>query len=238
MREFVFSLEYDPGNDDLLDLLGNYPEARSVGFCCALSTDKLWRVDRVSGPTEVVDRARSVLVDDAYDGLSVSSRPCEGEHYRDVLEDNARDCSVYTYVDNINRCDAIETMASRYIDAGVLFEVRRRARTERWRVMMQDDEKVGLLYDTIGGRLRDGVEFSFGHLEDVADAPLDPFASFSLQPEQRRVLDVAEERGYYQTPRETTLDESAEARDVPRSTVSYRLRRAEADLVEEFLSTK
>jgi predicted DNA binding protein len=42
--------------------------------------------------------------------------------------------------------------------------------------------------------------------------------------------------GYYETPIETTLDAVADRLDLPRSTVSYRLRRAEAQLVESYLS--
>ena len=59
----------------------------------------------------------------------------------------------------------------------------------------------------------------------------------SIRPEQGRVLEVAAQNGYYETPRETTLDELAAELDCPRSTVSYRLRKAEAALVEAYLST-
>jgi predicted DNA binding protein len=94
-----------------------------------------------------------------------------------------------------------------------------------------------MLYDTLGGKLREGLSFRFEQLGDVSESPMNPLSSVSVRPEQRRVLELAAEEGYYETPRETTLDELASALDCPRSTVSYRLRRAEAELVDEFLSS-
>jgi predicted DNA binding protein len=93
-----------------------------------------------------------------------------------------------------------------------------------------------MLYDTLAASLRDGLTFNFDHLTPVTSSPMTPFESRSLRSEQRRVLEVAFEAGYYETPRETTLDDIADRLDWPRSTVSYRLRRAEAEVVAEFLS--
>ncbi|ELZ08665.1 helix-turn-helix domain-containing protein, partial [Natrialba aegyptia] len=41
--------------------------------------------------------------------------------------------------------------------------------------------------------------------------------------------------GYYETPRQIDLSELADRLDVPRSTLSYRLRRAEATLASTFV---
>jgi predicted DNA binding protein len=237
MREFAFTIAYDEGADRLVDLLSSAPAARSNALVCAQADAELWRLDRVTGPSAVVDEAVSLLTDGAYDGLSVSDRPCDGERYTDVLERTARNALVYTYVDTGGRCDAVSLIADRYLSGGALFEVTRRENTERWRILMQDDEKVSMIYDTIGATLRDGLSFRFEHLEDVTEPPLNPFGSRSLRPERRRVLELAAESGYYETPRETTLDDLAAELDWPRSTVSYRLRRAEAALVEWFLSS-
>lgn len=237
MRELAFTITYDAGADQLMDVLASAPEARCGALVCPVADDELWRLERVSGPTETVARAKALLTDDGYDGLSISDRACNGDRRSDVLEDRARSCVVYTHVDSLTRCDAVSLLSIRYLSGGVLFGVTRRADRERWRILMQDDEKVGMLYDTLGATLRDGLSFRFEHLEDVTDPPMDPFTSRSLPPEQQRVLEVAADRGYYETPRETTLDELATTLACPRSTVSYRLRRAEAELVEEFLSS-
>jgi predicted DNA binding protein len=52
--------------------------------------------------------------------------------------------------------------------------------------------------------------------------------------EQRAALEAAVDAGYYATPRESTLAEVADAVDVPRSTLQYRLQKAETWLATEF----
>jgi predicted DNA binding protein len=235
MREFVFTITYDEGTDELMDLLAGVPEARSTALLCSMSDEELWRLDRVTGPSETVERAKTLLLSDDYDGLSISERDCDGESYSDVLEERARRCVVYTHFESASRCDAVSLITTRYLSGGVLFEVTRRGDTERWRILMQDDEKVGMLYDTLGATLREGLSFRFEHLEDATDPPTNPLSSLSVPPEQRRVLEAAADHGYYETPRAVTLDELASLLDVPRSTVSYRLRRAEAELISAYL---
>lgn len=237
MREFVFDIRYDAGTDPLMDVFIETPEARSTAFLCSMADESLWRLDRVTGPEAAVDRATALLTDGGYDSFSISDRPCEGHRYTDVLEAGPQASVVYTYVDDIGRCDAVSIITNRYVSGGVLFEVTRHGDTERWRILLEDDEKVGMLYDTLGGKLRDGLSFRFEHLSDATESPMNPLTSVSLRPEQRSVLELAAEEGYYETPRETTLDDLAAMLDTPRSTVSYRLRRAEAELVAQFLSS-
>jgi predicted DNA binding protein len=238
MREFVFTITYDEGADRVMDALIDAPEARLTSLLCAMSEDELWRLDQVSGPPDAVQGVRTLLTSDEYVGLSVSDRACDTAKHSDVLSDSSQRSVVYTHFDGVSRCDAVSIIATRYLSGGVLFEVTRHTNSERWRILMQNDEKVGMLYDTIGATLRDGLSFRFDHLEDVTEPPLNPFASLSLPPEQRRVLETAAENGYYETPRATTLDEIATQLDIPRSTVSYRLRRAEAQLIELFLTAE
>jgi predicted DNA binding protein len=107
--------------------------------------------------------------------------------------------------------------------------------TAQWRVLAQDDEKVGLLYDSVSARLADGLSFSFDHLTEIDRWRGDLLAPGGLRAEQRQTLVTAVEHGYFETPREVTLDELADALDVPRSTVSYRLRRATAELAKAFV---
>lgn len=238
MREFVFDIRYDPGADELIDIFIETPEARSTAFLCSMGNGQLWRLDRITGPAPVVEEATALLTDPAYNQLSISNRGCGGRRYSDILENGSRRALVYNYFENLVHCDSVPTLTNRYITGGLLFEVTRQENTERWRIFMEDDKKVGLLYDTLGGSLRDGLTFRFGHVRDASGPVLSLFDSVSIRPERSRVLELAAERGYYETPRETTLEELAAELDWPRSTVSYRLRKAEAALVEEYLSSK
>jgi len=238
MREFVFEIRYEPDTDELMDLFIETPEARSTTFLCSMGNAQLWRLDRITGPTSLVEQATALLTGSTYDQLSISDRACGGRHYSDVLENGSQRSLVYSYFENLVHCDSVPTITNRYITGALLFEIIREGDTERWRILMEDGKKVGMLYDTLGGLLQDGLSFHFDHVSDATGPLLTLFDSVSIRPEQSRVLELAAEEGYYETPRETTLDELAAKLDWPRSTVSYRLRKAEAGLVESYISTK
>jgi len=235
MREFVFTLTYDSGADPVMDAFAAAPNARATALVCPVAESAVWRLDTVTGPPETVERVTALITDEERDLFSVSDRGCVGRRYSDVLSASARRAVVYTRVSEATRCDAVSLIARRYLTGGVFAEVTRRESEERWRLLTESDERVGMLYDTLGGSLRDEISFRFEHLEDATEPPSNPFASLSLRPEQQQVLELAAEMGYYETPRETTLDDLAAELDCPRSTVSYRLRRAEAQLVSSFI---
>jgi len=238
MREFVFEIRYESDADELMDLFIETPDARSTTFLCSMGNAQLWQLDRVTGPPSAVEQATALLTDPTYDQLTITDRACGGRHYSDVLENGSRRSLVYSYFEQLVHCDSIPTVTNRYISGALLFEVTRDGNAERWRILMEDEKKVGMLYDTLGSLLQDGLSFHFEHVGDVSAPLLSLFDSISVRPEQSRVLELAAEKGYYETPRETTLDELASELDWPRSTVSYRLRRAEAALVESYISTK
>ncbi|MFC6758114.1 helix-turn-helix domain-containing protein [Halomicroarcula sp. GCM10025894] len=219
-----------------MDLFIETPDARSTTFLCSMGNAQLWQLDRITGPSSVVEQATALLTDSTYDQLTISDRACGGRRYSDVLENGSRRSLVYSYFEQLIHCDSIPTITNRYITGALLFEVTRNGNTERWRILMEDEKKVGMLYDTLGSLFQDGLSFHFDHVSDASGPLLALFDSISVRPEQRRVLELAAEKGYYETPRQTTLDELAAELDWPRSTVSYRLRQAEAALVEEYMS--
>jgi len=238
MREFVFEIRYESDADELMDLFIETPDARSTTLLCSMGNAQLWRLDRITGPSSVVEQATELLTDPTYNQLTITDRACGGRHYSDVLENGSQRSLVYSYFEQLIHCDSVPTITNRYINGALLFEIVRQENSEHWRILMEDDKKVGMLYDTLGSLLQDGLSFHFDHVGDAAGPLLTLFDSVSIRPEQSRVLELAAEKGYYETPRETTLDELAAALDWPRSTVSYRLRKAEAALVEAYISTK
>jgi len=238
MREFVFEIRYESDADELMDLFIETPDARSTTFLCPMGNAQLWKLDRIVGPASAVEQATELLTDPTYDQLTITDRACGGRHYTDVLESSSQRSLVFNYFEKLVHCDSIPTITNRYITGALLFEVTRHGNAERWRILMEDEKKVGMLYDTLGSLLQDGLSFHFNHVGDASGPVLPLFESVSVRPEQDRVLELAAEEGYYETPRETTLDELAVELDCPRSTVSYRLRKAEAALVESYISTK
>lgn len=236
MREFVFSVTYDSGADPLMDVFIEHPNLRSEAFLCCLTEEQLWRLERVVGPDEALSTVESLVLDPDRCFPSVSERPCEGERFDDCIAKTEDSRVFYTYVSGLERCDAVPVLASRYLPGGLVFETTRYGDEQRWRILVQDDERVGLLYDTLHGKLRDGLTFEFDHVGDATAWATGLLSSVSIPPEQQAVLEAAAERGYYETPRAVTLDEIADDLDLPRSTVSYRLRTAEARLVDAFVS--
>ncbi|WP_136589839.1 helix-turn-helix domain-containing protein [Salinigranum halophilum] len=235
MREFCFSLRYSPGVDRYMDAFIEHGSLRSEATVSALGPSELWRLELVTGEPEALERVEPLLVDESLDRESISARECRGERTHSLLEEGRRHRIVYTHLAEVAHCDAVPFIAAQYLDGGVVYQVVREDDTARWRIMMQHDEKVGMLYDTLGAQLADGLRFEFGHLEEVTGWHGSLLSSQSLRSEQREVLELAVDRGYFETPREVTLDELADQLGVPRSTVSYRLRRATAELAKDFV---
>jgi predicted DNA binding protein len=59
--------------------------------------------------------------------------------------------------------------------------------------------------------------------------------SDALPAKQEAALRAAVEHGYYESPRDVDVSELAEHLDVPRSTLTYRLRRAEEHLAKQYV---
>ena len=235
MREFLFSLVYTPGVDTYMDAFIGSESLRSEAIVSCLDTDKFWRIERVTGEPGALDRLDSLLLDEALDRESISTRACRSTRQHSLLEADDRSRVVYTLLSDVSYCDAVPFITVQYLTGGTVFEVVRTHREARWRVLMQNDEKIGMVYDTIGARLADGIEFEFGHLEDATGWQHELLSSRQVRSEQQQALELAVDRGYFETPREVTLDELADELDIPRSTVSYRLRRATAELAKGYV---
>jgi hypothetical protein len=234
MREFRFSIHHEVGADAYADLLVEHDSLQSRAVYGA-GTDSFWRLESVTGDPEAIAAVEGLLVDESVDRESVTDRDCRARRRHSLLADERGRRLVYTHFSSVVGCDAVPVLAARYSPAGLMLDRTWTGATARWRVLFQDDRKVGLLYDTLGGTLGEGRRFEFGHLTDAQGWDDRLLLPESLPDEQRATLERAVEHGYFETPREVTLDELAADLDVPRSTVSYRLRRATAALAEAFV---
>ncbi len=232
MYEFRFTVRRAEGVDPVLDEHGS---VRSEATYACLSRDRMWRLESVTGDPGALDDVEDLLVDPTADREGLSDRGCGATRTHSVLTDEPRRRVVFTHFADANRCDAVPLLAVAYAPTGMLAEATREGRATRWRLLFQDDRKVGMLYDTLTGQIGDGREFAFERLGETSGWRTDLLSPRTLPAEQRETLELAAERGYFETPRETTLDDLAAALGAPRSTVSYRLRRATAALVERFV---
>jgi DNA-directed RNA polymerase specialized sigma24 family protein len=233
MREFTFGIVYERGADELMDVFIENPALTAVSFDGCVLEDQFWRLERLTGPSDALDEVERLRYDDAYDGESVTAEPCEADRYHDTIERRPGRRLLYSYLSGVRGGRSVHTMAGRILDPGALFETRRRGHRHEWRVFLRSDRNVGTLYDNLTGHLREGLSFETGHLREAESWEPELPTETTLPGEQRLALRAAFERGYYDTPSRTTLEEIAEELDVPRSTLSYRLRRAESQLVRE-----
>lgn len=181
-------------------------------------------------------RIEAVATDESIDRAGITNRGAGATRVADVLTSEAGRLVVYSYTADPRPRDTVPTIVASCLDGGTLLDARADGRTVHWRVLMQTDQQLGLLHDTLVARLGDGRTFSFDHRQPVRDWDQPSVASTRLPPEQEQVLSLAVDCGYFETPRATTLQALANELDIPRSTASYRLRRAVATLVTTYVS--
>ena len=225
------------GGDDtdvepLSTLRGTGVTSTGMGGC--LDDGRFWRVERFEGPSGALDRVTDRLRADPTALDRLTKRDCTADASVEELGATKGTRELYVRLDRIDGCETVYTLAATYADSDALFEFERADGTETWRVLLNADEKVGILYDAIQAALRPGIRFEFGHVGEPSGWRTELVSHLDIPTEQRTALELAVERGYYETPRQVTLDELAETLEWPRSTLSYRLRRAEARLVKAF----
>lgn len=234
MREFTFGVEYDRGADPVMDAFDAHTALVGHSIDAPLTARSFWRIERFAGPQSVLDDIELRYERDGAAGEGVTGQ-FEATGRGDVLERTAEELVRYSYVSDVSVGETVQTVAGKHLADGVVLESRRRDATRWWRVLLRSDARVGVFYDDLSARLRDGLAFRMGHVGDANGWQRDALSSVSMPEAQEVALRTATEAGYYETPRRVTLDEIADDLDVPRSTLSYRLRRAEIRLVERYV---
>ena len=235
MREFAFDIVYESGANPVMDVFIDHPTLYAEALHGCVTADSFWCVERLTGPKAALDAVERLRLDETVRTASVTETELSGTWYHDVLDRSDGERVLYTYAEGVEGGESVQTIAGRYLPQGTLYCTIRRENRHGWRVFMRSDAKVGLLYDALGANLRSGLSFRMGHLCEADGWGHDSLGSVVLPPAQRRAIRAAVDQGYYRTPREVTLDELAATLDVPRSTLSYRLRRAEERLVTGYL---
>lgn len=235
MRELVFELKYDKGVDPLMDVFGDCPELTSTLIASLVDHDCCWIVERFVGPASALDQIESIRCKTGEPREETTETTCEAVRHPTILERSPSTLVTHLFVESLHTCDSIWALAARRLPPGVVIQSRRHSHHQEFRLLVRSEENVEVFYERFQDLLKDGISAQFGHLGSVDQWAYDSLSGVSLPEEQRSTLRLAVEKGYYETPRETTLDELAEESDLPRSTVSYRIRRAEAALTKGYL---
>jgi predicted DNA binding protein len=235
MRELVFELEYEEGAGPLMDIFRDCPELTSTSIASCVDRDCCWIVERFVGPAPELDEIEQIRCNKDGAREETTERECGAKRHPTVLERSPTTLVTHLFVESLHTCDSVYALAARLLEPGVVIQSRRRNNCQEFRILVRSEENVEIFYERFQERLREGISAKFGHLGSVDQWSYDSLATVSLPEEQRSTLRTAAENGYYETPREITLDELAEEMDLPRSTVSYRLRQAEAALTKGYL---
>lgn len=237
MREFVFALEYESGTNPVADVLAAYPEASIRSLSCHVTADSLWRVDHAEGSAEALAALEDAYTTSEFFADCLVKDDCGAECEVQVLDRSSDTLVVYTYWDRTEVCTSVPHVALEHLGEGLLFETYREGRRYRWRIVLGSDAAIHDFFDALDEEVDECTGIEMLRLTELdPDHGSDPSPEATLPREQREALRAAVERGYYETPRRIELGELAEALEVPRSTLSYRLRRAEASLASEFVT--
>lgn len=233
MRELVFALEYDPGTNPVADVLAANPETTVRSLSCHVTADSLWRVDLAEGPPDALEALEAAYSEASYCADCLVKDDCGADCETQVLDRAAETLVVYTYWDRTDVCTSVPHIALETLGEGLLFETYREGRRYRWRIVLGNGATVATFFEVLDGEVDDCTGIEMLRLADVDPEP----GEDGLPREQRDALRAAVASGYYETPRRIDLSELAEELGVPRSTLSYRLRRAEAELATAFVET-
>ncbi|SIR96951.1 helix-turn-helix domain-containing protein [Natronorubrum thiooxidans] len=238
MREFVFALEYESGANPVADVLAEYPAASIRSLSCHVTEDSLWRVDHAEGPPEALEALEDAYKTADFFADCLVKDDCGAECEVQVLDRSSDTLVVYTYWDRTDICTSVPHIALEYLGEGLLFETYREGRRYRWRIVLGSDAPIHEFFDALGEEVGECAGIEMLRLTELGPEHnrIDPDNDRPLPSEQQAALQSAVEYGYYETPRRIDLSELAERLDVPRSTLSYRLRRAEASLATAFVT--
>ena len=235
LREFTFRLHYETGDDPVMDLFHDNPDVSASALDVCTGNGSYLRLLRLTGDPAVTTELQAVFEVHAHGPASIDSTDCCGTCTSFPLETTTGRRSLYLFVDGDNDCETIQTVVCSRLGRGTLSEVHYHDGVESWRILMPSDDRVGVLYDQISAALREEVRFELGHIGDAIEWEGTGVLAADISGAQERALREAVRQGYYERPRGVTLDELAADLDVPRSTLSYRLRMAEAELVKQYV---
>ena len=238
MRELVMRADYREHEDPLGEVLADHPQTSIKSIKHGITNGCCQKWEYAGGsPAGVKALRRRVESSCEWTPLL----PTDRTDYRvSLLDQSDSHIVVFSRWTRARTAASVSGLAFDHFGPELLLETRRTAGTAKWHLSYgeYDQQRVSEFVA--------GVERLFG---DTASVTLERststvgrcsdllFAHEELPAEQRSTLEVAIEHGYYETPRGISLEGLAKRVGTPRSTVSYRLRRAEAYLAERFVKS-
>ncbi|WP_254824192.1 helix-turn-helix domain-containing protein [Haloglomus halophilum] len=237
MRELVFALEYEPGCNRVADALADHPDARVRSLSLHATAERLWRVDHATGTPDALDAIEDAFRNSDYYADCLATEDCGATQTTRVLDRTDGALVLYSDWERTPTCASVPHIARDHLGDGVLFETRHEGRHYTWRLIHSGEGDLTAFFDDLEAAVGECARMEMLRTADTtASAGGSDGASSGLSPEQEAALRAAVEHGYYESPRAVDVGELAEHLDVPRSTLTYRLRRAEEHLAKQHVA--
>ena len=237
MRELVFALEYEPGCNRVADALADHPDARVRSLSLHATAEQLWRVDHASGSPDALDAIEDAFLTSDYYADCLATEDCSATQTTRVLDSTDDTLVLYSDWERTPTCASVPHIARDHLGDGVLFETRHEGRHYTWRLIHSGEGDMAAFFDALKVAVGDCAQMEMLRTaETTASMGGADEKHGVLSPEQEAALQAAVEHGYYESPREVDVGELAEHLDVPRSTLTYRLRRAEEHLAKQHVA--
>lgn len=237
MRELAFALAYEPGCNAVADALAEHPDARIRSLSLHATDERLWRVDHASGSPDALDAIAEAFRSSDYYADCLADGDCGATQTTDVLDRDEETLVLYSYWERSPVCVSVPHLALDHLGDGLLFDTRNEGRHYTWRIIHSGTGDVAAFFDALEAAVRDCAEMEMLRTGATAEPGADHQAGATpLSAEQEAALQAAVEHGYYENPREVDVSELADHLDVPRSTLTYRLRRAEEQLAKQYVA--
>ncbi|RDI71190.1 helix-turn-helix domain-containing protein [Halopelagius longus] len=237
MRELVFALEYEPGCNRVADTLADHPDARVRSLSLHATDERLWRVDHAVGSPDALDDVEDAFLNSDYYADCLATDDCGATQTTRVLDHTDDTLVLYSDWERTPACASVPHIARDHLGDGVLFETRHEGRHYTWRIIHPGEGDVAAFFDALGAAVGDCARMEMLRTADTsASAGGTDGGAGGLSPEQEAALRAAVEHGYYESPREVDVGNLADHLDVPRSTLTYRLRRAEEQLAKRYVA--
>jgi predicted DNA binding protein len=233
MRELVFALEYAPETNAVADILTDNPETEIRSLSCHVTPDNLWRVDHATGGQSALDGLTEAVANAEYYTDCLARRDCKADWETQILDHTGNALVLYSYWTRTPSCTSIPHLALDHFADGLIFETTWIGHRYEWRIIAPDNTSYHGFRSAIEVEIDDTTGVNFIRVGDANDAAPED-AESALPPEQDAAVRAAIEYGYYKTPREIEAYDLAEKLGLPGSTLTYRLRRAEAQLAETY----
>jgi predicted DNA binding protein len=237
MRELVFALEYEPGCNRVADALADHRGARIRSLSLHATADRLWRVDHASGTPAALAAIEAAFLDSDYYADCLATEDCGATQTTQVLDRTEGTLVLYSDWERTPVCASVPHVARDHLGDGLLFDTRHEGRHYTWRIIHSGEGEVTAFFDDLEAAVGDCARTEMLRTTAVSTPAGDAAdGGIELSPEQEAALEAAVDHGYYESPREVDVGGLADHLDLPRSTLAYRLRRAEEYLAKRHVA--